>query len=80
MDAIPVTLGSEFYAYVTALTKAKNSILDSQKQLEEIALGGTAVGTGLNSHRNFATKVAEKIAFNLINFLQEKTKLEYYIK
>ena len=53
MDAIPVTLGSEFYAYVTALTKAKNSILDSQKQLEEIALGGTAVGTGANTPRGY---------------------------
>jgi len=53
MDALPVTLGSEFYAYVTALTKAKNSILDSQKQLEEIALGGTAVGTGANTPRGY---------------------------
>ena len=62
MDAIPVTLGSEFYAYVTALTKAKNSILDSQKQLEEIALGGTAVGTGANTPRGYRKIVIEELS------------------
>ena len=62
MDALPVTLGSEFYAYVTALTKAKNSILDSQKQLEEIALGGTAVGTGANTPRGYRKIVIEELS------------------
>ena len=53
MDALPVTLGSEFGAYVTALTSAKNSILESQRELEQIALGGTAVGTGANTPRGY---------------------------
>ena len=53
MDALPVTLGSEFGAYVTALTNSKNSILSSMIQLEQIALGGTAVGTGANTPRGY---------------------------
>ena len=53
MDALPVTLGSEFSAYVTALTNSKNSILSSMIQLEHVALGGTAVGTGANTPRGY---------------------------
>ena len=49
MDALPVTLGNEFAAYVTAITKAKNAIVAAQKELQSVALGGTAVGTGANT-------------------------------
>ena len=73
MDALPVTLGSEFYAYVTALTKAKNSILDSQKQLEEIALGGTAVGTGANTPRGYRKIVIGELSkISKLNLKSEK--------
>ena len=57
MDALPVTLGSEFAAYVTALNNARNQIVASQKELEEIALGGTAVGTGANTPRGYRKEV-----------------------
>jgi len=57
MDALPVTLGSEFTAYVTSLTNARNQIIASQKELEEIALGGTAVGTGANTLRGYRKEV-----------------------
>lgn len=53
MDALPVTLGSEFAAYVTSLTKAKKAIVLAQKELEYVALGGTAVGTGANAPKNY---------------------------
>ena len=53
MDALPVTLGNEFAAYATALTNARNEIVASQKELEQVALGGTAVGTGANTPRGY---------------------------
>ena len=57
MDALPVTLGSEFAAYVTSLTNARNQIVASQKELEQVALGGTAVGTGANTPRGYRKAV-----------------------
>ena len=53
MDALPVTLGSEFAAYVTSITKARNVIVASQKELQNIPLGGTAVGSGANTPRGY---------------------------
>ena len=53
MDALPVTLGSEFAAYATSITKARNAVITSQKELQNIALGGTAVGTGANTPRGY---------------------------
>ena len=53
MDALPITLGSEFAAYVTSITKAKNSIIAAQKELQNIALGGTAVGNGANTPKGY---------------------------
>ena len=49
MDAIPVTLGGEFAAYATAITKAKNTVVAAKKELQYVALGATAVGTGANT-------------------------------
>jgi len=57
MDALPVTLGSEFDAYVTSITKASNAIISSKTQLEQVALGGTAVGTGANTPKGYRKKV-----------------------
>ena len=53
MDALPITLGSEFAAYVTSITKAKNNIIAAQKELQNIALGGTAVGNGANTPKGY---------------------------
>jgi len=57
MDALPVTLGSEFDAYVTSITKASNAITSSIIHLEQVALGGTAVGTGANTPKGYRKKV-----------------------
>lgn len=62
MDATPLTLGHEFSGYAHQLTNGLDRINDSLKRLYEIPLGGTAVGTGLNAHKDFAVKAAQKIS------------------
>ena len=62
MDATPLTLGQEFSGYTTQLEYALDRINGCMPRMHQIALGGTAVGTGLNSHRDFPIKVAQKIA------------------
>jgi fumarate hydratase class II len=62
MDATPLTLEQEFSGYAQQLTNGIKRVNSCLPNLSQIALGGTAVGTGLNSHRDFAVKVAEKIA------------------
>jgi fumarate hydratase, class II len=62
MDAVPLTLGQEFSGYVAQLDQAERRILGVLPELYELAIGGTAVGTGLNTHPEFAVRSAEKIA------------------
>ena len=62
MDAVPLTLGQEFSGYVTQLDQALHRIAASLPELYELALGGTAIGTGLNTHPDFAVKAAAEIA------------------
>ena len=62
MDATPLTLGQEFSGYTTQLEYALDRINGCMPRIYQIALGGTAVGTGLNSHKDFAVKVANQIA------------------
>ncbi len=62
MDATPLTLGQEFSGYVQQLTNGLKRIENSLPFVYELALGGTAVGTGLNTHPEFALKSAAKIA------------------
>lgn len=62
MDATPLTLGQEFSGYAQQLTNGLARINDALKRLYEIPLGGTAVGTGLNTHPDYSAKVAEKIS------------------
>jgi aspartate ammonia-lyase len=52
-DAVPVTIGQEFGAYASALRNARDQLSDRQKHLCEVALGGTATGTGANTHPRF---------------------------
>jgi len=61
-DAVPLTLGQEFSAYVQQLNKALERIDKVLPDLYELAIGGTAVGTGLNAHPEFADRTARKIA------------------
>lgn len=62
MDAVPLTLGQEFSGYGAQLDKGLQRIEASLPELYELALGGTAVGTGLNTHPQFAVRVAAAIA------------------
>jgi fumarate hydratase class II len=57
MDAVPVTLGQEFAGYAAQVRQGSERIEDCRKRLGQIPLGGTAVGTGLNTHPEFAAKV-----------------------
>lgn len=62
MDATPLTLGQEFSGYVTQLTNGLARINGALPRLYELALGGTAVGTGLNTHPDFAVTAAGVIS------------------
>lgn len=62
MDAVPLTLGQEFSGYAHQMTNALARIEGVMSRLYELALGGTAVGTGLNTHKDFAVKSADAIA------------------
>jgi fumarate hydratase class II len=61
-DATPVTFGQEFSGYVSLITRDIERIMQTMRGLCDLAIGGTAVGTGLNSHPEFAERAAEKIA------------------
>jgi fumarate hydratase class II len=61
-DATPLTLGQEFSGYVAQLAHARRALEAALPGLLELALGGTAVGTGLNAHPEFAARVADGIA------------------
>ncbi len=62
MDAVPLTLGQEFSGYVAQLDYGRQAVQAALPAVYELALGGTAVGTGLNAHPEFAERVARKIA------------------
>jgi fumarate hydratase class II len=77
MDATPLTLEQEFSGYVQQLINGIARIEGCLPRLSQIALGGTAVGTGLNSHRDFSVKVAEKITtLTKRNFITAPNKFE----
>lgn len=62
MDATPLTLGNEFSGYVAQLNHGLKALRNTLEHLTELALGGTAVGTGLNTPKGYDVLVAEKIA------------------
>ena len=62
MDATPLTVGQELSGYAAQLKKGMEALEASLEHLRELALGGTAVGTGLNTPEGFAERVAQKIA------------------
>jgi fumarate hydratase class II len=77
MDATPLTLGQEFSGYAAQLRKSIEAIENSLPHLAELALGGTAVGTGLNAPSGFAERVAAKIAeFTGHPFVTAQNKFE----
>ncbi len=77
MDATPLTLGQELSGYVSQLDHGIAAIKNSLKHLSEIALGGTAVGTGLNTPKGYDVLVAKKIAeITGLPFVTGKNKFE----
>lgn len=77
MDAVPLTLGQEFGGYAQQLTNGLERINAALPRLYELALGGTAVGTGLNTHPQFAVKSAEHIAnITKLPFVTARNKFE----
>ena len=77
MDATPLTLGQEFSGYTQQLTNGLERINGCIPRLYELALGGTAVGTGLNTHPDFAVKSAAKIAsITGLPFITARNKFE----
>ncbi|MEQ8859995.1 MAG: class II fumarate hydratase [Pseudomonadales bacterium] len=61
MDATPVTLGQEFGGYAAQIARGRSALEDTLKRLAELAIGGTAVGTGLNAPAGFAEAVVERL-------------------
>ncbi|STQ85737.1 class II fumarate hydratase [Helicobacter muridarum] len=61
-DATPLTLGQEFSGYLSMLQHSREQILASLPTLRELAIGGTAVGTGLNAHPQLSEKVSEELS------------------
>jgi fumarate hydratase class II len=62
MDAVPVTLGQEFAGYAAQVRQGAERVKDALPRLAQIPLGGTATGTGLNTHPEFAARVRERLA------------------
>src|SRR4051794_14020625 len=62
MDAVPVTLGQEFGGYAAQIRLGAKRVRNALPQVAQIPLGGTATGTGLNTHADFAGKVREKLS------------------
>jgi fumarate hydratase class II len=77
MDATPLTLGQEFSGYASQVEHGIYAIENALHALREIALGGTAVGTGLNAHPKYANLVAEEIsAITSEHFISAPNKFE----
>ena len=62
MDALPITLGSQFAAYETSVSKANNALKIASKELEYVALGGTAVGSGANAPKGYRKIAISELA------------------
>jgi fumarate hydratase class II len=65
MDATPVTLGQEFSGYAALISERKSDILHSLENVKKLAIGGTAVGTGINAPSNFGADVARSLSKSL---------------
>jgi fumarate hydratase, class II len=77
MDATPLTLGQEFSGYVSQLDHGLKALQNTMAHLSELALGGTAVGTGINTPKGYSELVARKIAeFTKLPFISAENKFE----
>lgn len=77
MDAVPLTINQEFSGYISQLDHGLKALKNTLSHLSEIALGGTAVGTGLNSPKGYDVLVSDKIAeFSGLPLVTAKNKFE----
>ena len=77
MDATPLTLGQEFSGYVSQLDHGVKALRNTLEHLSELALGGTAVGTGINTPKGYSENVAKHIAeFTKLPFITAENKFE----
>jgi fumarate hydratase class II len=77
MDATPITLGQEFSGYVAQINNGIKSINNAMDHLSELPIGGTAVGTGLNTPKGYSKKVVENISKNSgLKFKESPNKFE----
>ena len=77
MDATPVRLGQQFGGYAHQLTKGIERVRRASKELAELALGGTAVGTGINTHPEFAPRVIALVSAELdLDFIEAENHFE----
>ena len=77
MDATPLTVGQEFSGYVSQLDHGLRALRNTLPHLSELALGGTAVGTGMNTPKGYDVLVAKKIAeFTKLPFITAENKFE----
>ncbi len=77
MDATPLTLGQEFSGYATQMKHSLQRVKNTLPHLNELALGGTAVGTGLNTHPKFPVEAAKAIAHETkLPFVTAENKFE----
>ena len=77
MDATPLTLGQEFSGYISQIEHGIKALKNTLSHLSELALGGTAVGTGINTPKGYSKLVAKKIAeFTKLPFISAKNKFE----
>jgi len=76
-DAVPIFLGDEFSGYARQVELARQRVKTAAENLKELALGGTAVGSGLNTHPEFATRVVQMVSDRLqIEFTRAKNHFE----
>ncbi len=77
MDATPLTIGQEFSGYVSQLNHGLKALKNTLEHLSELALGGTAVGTGLNTPKGYSEEVASQIAsISGLPFISAENKFE----
>ena len=77
MDATPITLGQEFSGYVSQIDHGINTIENAIDHLSELPIGGTAVGTGLNTPKGYSSKIVEYISKNSeMSFKESLNKFE----
>ena len=76
-DATPITLGQEFSGYLYMIKNSIKRIINTQKLMSELAIGGTAVGTGINTHAKFGSIVALEVSkYTNMNFIEAPNHFE----